>query len=135
MARLLPHELLAPHGPLSPTLFPKTPENVLAISVEHWLNTAYAQSAVADETNETLKNRMAKAYALYLAFTSVADRMAGEPLDVSVTEKGSHGYDMKQIEYMQQRAASYLDEFNGLVPVPTFDALPGSGTIRTYIYP
>lgn len=135
MARLQPHQLITPHGPLTTTLFPKTPDNVLEISVEQWLANAYALSAVADETNETRKNRMAKAYALYQAFTAVADRMAAEPLDVKVDEKGSTGYDMKQIEYMRNRAAEYLAEYDGLVPVPTFDALPGSGAIRTYIYP
>lgn len=135
MARITAHELIDPHGPLELVLFPGTQSNVFEVRVEGWLNRAYGDSRIPSSASETTKNQLARALALHFAYTAVVQRMAAQPLTVTTAEKGSSGYSVDQIKLMQARADQYLVEFSDLLPVPTFDPLPGSGSVRTFITP
>jgi len=132
VTKLTAHALIQPHGPLTTTLFPGRDVNGLGVLVDGWLDVSYAHEDVVAEGDETTQNKMAKAYALYLAYTDVYRRMLAEPNAVarSGDDKGSSSYTDKQRDDMKAIAASYLDEFLSLVPTAAADAVtPGTVTV------
>jgi hypothetical protein len=89
---------------------------VYGAQVQSYLDKAYGLEAVAAfQSDETRQNNLAMAYALYLVFDFVAMRMSAEPLTVSVTEKGSHGYSAEQIRQMSDRAQKYLSDYRAML--------------------
>lgn len=131
MARLEPTQLIQPAGPLTTTLFPGRDGNGLAALVDGWLTVAYERDDVVDQAADVAKqNRMARAYALYLAYTDVYRRMLAEPNQVQVAEKGSSTYTDKQRDAMKAIADGYLQEYLNEVPTAAADTVtPGTATV------
>ncbi len=131
-----PAELLsAQGGPLDMVLFPGEQSNQVEARLQAYLDRAYADARVSIQQDQTVKDNLARAYALYLAFESVYLRMSAEPLSVQVTEKGGHGYSTEQIRNMKYASDKYLADFNGLLVVPgsTRNQRLGSMSIRNTV--
>lgn len=110
-------DLLQPNGPVTAKLFPGLSKTKLTTQLTAYIARAAADSRVVDETNATKKDPITRALALYYTFNDVYIRMSAEPISVNVTEKGSTGYNMAQIDNMRALAQGYLDEAIGLVTV------------------
>lgn len=116
-------DLIAPNGPIGPTLFPGEGSNELAARIDGYLASAYADSRVTALDNDGTRDRGARALALYTAFTDVYIRMSAEPLTVNIAEKGSHGYSAAQLQNMKNLAAGFLAELEDLIPIETADVV------------
>jgi hypothetical protein len=115
--------LLAPSGPITPALFPGEDSLALTARLEGYLASAYGDSRVSPLTPDATKDKGARAFALYTAFTDVYIRMNAEANAVNVTEKGSTTYTDKQRENMLAIAAGYLADLDDLIAVPAGDAI------------
>lgn len=132
-----PADLLAPKGPVTTTLFPGEGVPELTVRLQQYIDNGEADSRVAampaDQQDALVRN-----YALYQVFRDVHIRMTAEPLTVSVTDKGGHGYSTEQIKSMKELRDRFLGDFEaGLVveeaapaPPPSF---PGSISVPTNV--
>lgn len=109
--------LLEPEGPITFKLFPGEQSNVLTVRLQGYIDRALLDSRVVAQPDPTKVDPMTRALALYYAFTDVYVRMSAEPMTLSVTEKGSHGYSAEQIRNMRGLADRYLAEMIGFLPV------------------
>lgn len=121
---LVATDLITPNGPLSLVLFPNIDAKALETKVGVFLTHAYNDPRVAavtesDDSDQALakEERMAKALALYAAYSEVYQRMVAEPLTVNVAEKGGHGYSTAQIAAMKDIRDGYRDAFEDELPV------------------
>lgn len=129
-------DLLQPKGPLSLSLFPGEGRNEYDTRVGQYITDAYADERVAAQTDQTRADNLARAFALHKAFTDVVVRLSGEPISVSVTEKGGHSYSGEQIKTFERLAAKYWGDFLGLLVIegsvpPT--QMPGSVSVRNSV--
>lgn len=127
---VIAEDLLEPNGPLNAKLFPGEQSNVLALRLAGYLTRAGNDPRVVAEPDATKQDPMTRALALYYAFTDVYVRMSAEPLTLSVTEKGSHGYSAEQIRNMRGLADRYYAEMLGLMTVSTTTTRPGTMPVR-----
>ncbi len=107
--------LLAPQGPLTPTLFPGDDVNALKARADAYVTSAYVDSRVVDIVDATTKDKAAKALALYSAFMAVYIRMTAEPINVNIAEKGTTTYSTAQLANIKAIADGYLAELESLV--------------------
>jgi len=127
---LSPAQLIQPAGPLTTTLFPGRDVNGLESLVDGWLAVAYAHEDVVGVTDAAKQNKMARAYALYLAYMDVWQRMLAEPNAADVDDKGKTAYTDKQREGIKQLADMYLAQFLDLVPTAAaVTETPGTTTV------
>lgn len=121
-----PDSLLAPSGPVTPELFPGVPSNILRINLQNYLNRAFADPRLTSETDSSKYPAMGRTLALYYVFWDVYIRMNAQPKNLTVTDKGGHGYDIQQINNMRALAEGYLAEFSGLM-TPVVSTAPQAG--------
>jgi len=116
---LAPTGFISPLGDLTTSLFPNEDRNALSVRVSAYLEAApddaRVQAIIAADATKT--DAATRAYVYWRAYRAVVQRMNTEPLTVSVTEKGSHGYSAAQIGAMQQLADGYDQQLDGLLPV------------------
>ena len=119
-------DLLAPTGPIDPSLFPGVASNVLSERLGVYIANAEQEGAVlvADASRQ---DAMVRAHAIWQAFTAVYIRMSTQPVTLAVHEKGSHTYSTEQIRNIRELAAQYRAEFDSLIVVP--------GTVRPGMTP
>jgi hypothetical protein len=124
-----PDSLMAPAGPVSPTLFPGVGDNELRESLSVYISTAQAHPAVVAAPGDRVDG-MTRNYALYLAFQDVYIRMNTQPLTLTVADKGAHGYGIEQIRNIRDLMNKYLADFEALI-IPVGTIRPGltPGTI------
>lgn len=122
---LEPADLIEPKGRLQESLFPG--EDMLAL-VTGWLTKAAAKATLAGNFIDAAT----EAYAYYLAYSHVADRLAGQPNSVSVDSAAQVQQSIGQdrISYFQKLAQKYLDEYESYFPGPANIEKPRSGFVR-----
>lgn len=122
--------LIVPSGELQEALFP---EGDLVQLLEGWIARAVGKLAsIATENHDAATEH----YAYYLAFTHVADRLAAEPNQVTVSSAGqvSKSTGQDRIAYFRRRAQEHLDAFNALiVPSVPNSSKPQSGYLRNQV--
>lgn len=133
---VVPAQLLAPSGPITPLLFPGEDTNALTSRLQAYIDNAGLRSEVIAAAGDVPRaDNMIIAFALWTAFTDVYIRMSAQPLTINVTEKGGHGYNTEQLRNMKALAQKYWDDFVNLqiVPVPatTPGATPGTQSVST----
>ena len=129
-------DLLQPKGPVDMVLFPGQQSNIVTAMLDQYLTTAYADARVAAQTNPTIQDALARSWALYLTFDGVYTRMLAEPLSVTVTEKGGHGYSTEQIRGMAALRDKYLADFNAMILTPGAvppSQMPGSYSVQNRV--
>jgi hypothetical protein len=131
---ILPAQLLAPEGPITPLLFPGEGVNELSARLQAYLDNAALRAEVV-AAPAPAQDGLINAYALYTAFTDVYIRMSAQPLTITVTEKGGHGYSAEQIRNMKALATKYWDDFVSLqevtVPLTSPGISPGTRSVAT----
>lgn len=123
---LEPADLIEPAGRLQDSLFPG--EDLLALATA-WLATAYTK---VSDVSGSLIDAAATAYTYYLAYSHVADRLAGQPNSVSVDSAAQiqQAIGQDRIAYFSRLAQKYLDEYQGYLPGVTNVEKPRSGWVR-----
>jgi hypothetical protein len=111
-------DLMSPVGPITAALFPGEQSNVLEARLTQYLDNGYGDERVAAQTDQSRQDMLARAWALYQAFTDVYIRLSAEPTTLAVTEKGSHAYVAEQLRNFKALADKYLSDFNGLLIIP-----------------
>lgn len=120
-------DLEEPLGPITPKLFPGEQSNQLALRLTGYLTRAGNDPRILGEPNASKHDHMTRALALHYAFSDVYIRMSSEPMTLSVTEKGSHGYNVEQIRNMRALADGYLAEMIAYLTVgATLGIRPGT---------
>jgi hypothetical protein len=128
--------LLSPSGPIDVSLFPGETSKAVSARLQQYLTNGYNDSRVVSVGDALLQDELAKAYALNQAFTAIYIRMSNQPLTLSVTEKGSHGFAPEQIRNMKALADKYLADFLGMLATTSGEVarqLPGSVSIRNTV--
>lgn len=120
---IIPDALLDPAGPVTPSLFPGEGVNELRVRLQQYIDNATAEEAVVAAPADR-QDGMVRAHSLMQVFTAVYIRLSTEPLTVTVTEKGGHGYSAEQIRNMRDLAAKYRADYEGLI-VPVGTIRPG----------
>lgn len=108
-------DLKVPKGPVTPTIFPGVQSNVLDANLEAYIDRAAMDSRIQAEPDSSKTDGLVRALALYLAFQDAFVEMNAKPIQLNVTEKGSHGFSMEQIRNMRHLAEQYLSEFLALL--------------------
>jgi hypothetical protein len=116
---MTPADLRLPAGPVTQDLFPGEQGNVTDVKLQGYLDRAYGDSRLTSDPATGRYDRMARALALHFIFFDVFVRMSAQPANLTVAEKGGHGYDMEQIENMRTISDQYLAEFTGLLTPAT----------------
>lgn len=114
---VLPDQLLAPEGPITPLLFPGEGVTELKVRLQAYIDNASLRPEVVSGDPARVDGMMI-AYALYTAFTDVYIRLSAQPLTINVTEKGGHGYSAEQLRNFKALASKYWDDFVALQVVP-----------------
>lgn len=117
--------LKVPRGPISPTLVPNTHSNVLDANLEIYIDRASADSRVTSDPNQGNFDAMVRALTLHLFFQDAYIEMNAKPLQVTVSEKGGHGYSMEQIRNVRVMSEKYLTEFLALLTPKSGSAVRG----------
>jgi hypothetical protein len=123
---LQPADLIEPSGRLQVNLFP---DGDIVTKVTAWLAVAYTKLS---GVTPGLADAAAEAYAYHLAYSHVADRLAGEPNSVSVDSAAnvSKAVGQDRIAYFQSLAQKYLDEYENYFSAPANPERPRSGFVR-----
>lgn len=122
-------DLIAPRGKLQEGLFP---DGNLATNAAEWLNIAGTKLAGI----ESVYHDAAKtAYAYYLAYSHVADRLAGTPNSASVDSAAQvqMAIGKDRIAYFASLANKYLEEWESYVSTPTDPELPRSTWVQNRV--
>jgi hypothetical protein len=130
-----PDDLKAPVGPVDAKLFPGIASTALSDILAAYIANAEQEPAVLAAPADR-QDPMVRSHALYQAFTAVYIRMSAEPMTVTVTEKGGHGYSVEQIKNMRALADKYLSDFNALIILPGTSRpgiTPGSVSVPTSV--
>lgn len=112
---LVANDFTEPEGKLQSDLFPGID---LTTYLTAWIATALAKAAAVESAFE---EEAAEKYVYYLAYSHIADRLAGEPNKVSVESAAKVGKDIgkDRIDYFQKLAQKYLDDFQAYLPALT----------------
>lgn len=123
-----PSDLIEPKGRLQEDLFPAG--NVYEL-VNAWIDKAQAKVNAVDLETAYVEGAM-EAYVYYLAFSHVADRLAGHPNRVAIDSAAQVDATVEKdrIAYFRGLANDYLDEFNEYVGQPEARQTPRSGWIQ-----
>lgn len=118
-------DLIEPEGRLQAGLFP---DGDIVTRVTAWLATAYTKTG---GLTANLVDGAAEAYTYYLAYSHVADRLAGEPNAVSVDSAAnvSKSVGQDRIAYFQRLAQKYLDDYEDFFSAPANPERPRSGYV------
>lgn len=122
-------QLIAPAGKLQEDLFP---EGVLVGHIETWLNTAYTKTG---DLTGAARDAAAEHYVYYLAYSHVADRLAGEPNEATVDSAGrvSRTIDRDRIAHFKRLADDHLEQFKAnFADAPAGDT-PRSSYVQTKV--
>lgn len=116
-------DLKKPKGPVTNLLFPGVDSNVLDANLEAYIATAEADARIVAEPDATKMDRLVRALALHLTFQDAYIEANARPIQLSVAEKGGHGYSTEQIRNLRTLSQNFLDEFLALLT-------PNAGTAR-----
>ena len=128
---LVATDFIAPQGKLQVGLFPGVD---LVTSVTAWLAKAYTKTTQAG-IEATYRDAAAEAYTYYLAYSHVADRLAGEPNSASIDSAASVSKSVGQdrIQYFARLAQEYLEEFEGYADIPPKAEKPRSAWVQNRV--
>ena len=125
-------------GPVDATLFPEATLPAIEEQIGVYVTAAYDDARIAAQTDDTLKDNLARNWALYLTFDGVAQRMNAEPLTVNNgPEGGMTGYSKDQIAMMQARADKYLADFLALLDTELASPpsqFPGTRSLKNEVF-
>jgi hypothetical protein len=124
-------DFIEPDGRLQEALFPAGNINSL---VATWLARAEVKVTAAD-VETAYYDGAAEAYVYYLAYSHVADRLAGMPNKVAI-DSGADvetSIEKDRIAYFRGLAQDYLDQFNEYVGQPPERQTPRSGWVQNQV--
>jgi len=126
---LSPSDFITPTGRLDANLFPG---KALVDIVTAWLDKAQTK---AINVEITYRDAATEAYVYYLAYSTVADRLAAEPNSVSIDSAASVSKAIGQdrIQYFARLAQKYLDDFNGYLDLPPKPEKPRSTWVQNKV--
>lgn len=103
-------DLRVPKGPITQVLFPGKATDEVDSDLQGYITRAENDSRVMNEPDALRKDPITKALALSFIFSDIFIRLNAEPLNVDISDKGSHGYSMEQIQNFEVLAEKYLNE-------------------------
>lgn len=124
-------DLIEPTGKLQDSLFP---DGEIITKVTAWLSKAYTRATNAG-VEATYLDAAVEAYTYHLAYSHVADRLAGTPnsLDIESAASMSKSIEKDRIQYFANLAEKYLDEFEGYAGLPPEPEKPRSTWVQNRV--
>lgn len=121
-------DLIEPDGRLQESLFPA---GDIVAKVTAWLAKA-GQKVAAAGIEASFVDGATEAYVYYLAYSHVADRLAGQPNKVAIDSAADveKTVEKDRIAYFKGLAQNYLEEFNSYVGLPDKPSLPTSTWVQ-----
>jgi hypothetical protein len=129
-------DLMSPKGPVEAFLFPGEDSNVIEARLQGYIDFAMADERIAAQTDPTTQDKLARPYAISLVYSAVVDRLSAQPLTVTTTEKGGHGYSAEQIKTFKELRDKYWSDFLGLTvvaPALPPSQFPGTRSLRANV--
>lgn len=118
-----PDDLKKPKGPVVMEMFPGQHSNVVDALLQGYIDRSELDPRIVAEPDASKEDALVRALSLHYVFSDVYTEMVAKPLNLNVTEKGSHSYSNEQLTAMRSLADKWLAEFLGLLT-------PSAGTVR-----
>lgn len=123
---VVPAQLLAPAGPVTPLFFPGEGVPELSTRLQAYIDNALLRAEIIAVAGDVPRaDNMTVAFVLYTTYTDVYTRMSIEPMQVAVTEKGSHTYTAEQLRNIKALADKYWNDFVTLAELPVPKTIAG----------